>query len=41
MRVVLEDEAYVKFDELAKAKGTTTRQLGKEVISNWIKTKSK
>lgn len=39
MRIVLEKEAYATFDKEAKAKNMTTRQLGKEVINAYLKTK--
>lgn len=41
MRIVLESqEAYAEFEKLAKAKGQTTRELGKQVISEYL-TKAK
>ena len=36
MKIVLEREAYVRFDKLAKAQGKTTRDLGTEIISEWL-----
>ncbi len=39
MRIVLEDEAYARFDRLAKARNMTTRQLGSEVIREFLKEK--
>lgn len=36
MRILLENEAYAKFEEQAKAKGKTTRELGVSVITDWL-----
>lgn len=36
MRVVLDKEAYAKFDKMAKAKNLTTQQYGSEIILNHI-----
>ena len=32
MRIVLDTEAYAKFDKMAKARNMTTQQLGAEII---------
>lgn len=37
MRIVLEKEAYARFDKMAKAKNMTTQQLGSEVILGFLK----
>lgn len=39
MRLVLEEQAYAKFEKEAKAKGKTTRELGSEIILEWLKGK--
>jgi len=36
MRIVLEPEAYAKFEALAKARNMTTRELGVLVITDHI-----
>lgn len=36
MRIVLEQEAYAKFEAKAKARNITTRELGKEVLTKFL-----
>ena len=36
MRLVFTNEAYVELDKQAKAKGKTTRELGVQVILDWL-----
>ena len=37
MRLVFTNEAYTEFDKQAKVKGKTTRELGVEVILDWLR----
>lgn len=39
MRIVLDTEAYAKFDKEAKARNMTTQQLGAEIILAYLLTK--
>ena len=39
MRLVFTNEVYVELDKQAKAKGKTTRELGVQVILDWLQSK--
>lgn len=36
MRILLEKEAYARFKDEAKAKGMSTRQLGEQILNQFL-----